>query len=71
MGSNPNQIPSQRLIVSLKFSNDSKYIAFVVTDGVDSKVVAYDWFHKAKVFGSIDFPKSIIKMVTFNPKDNH
>jgi len=35
----------------MSFSNDSKYAAFIITDGVDSKAVAYDWFHKSKVFG--------------------
>ena len=64
-------MPAQRVIVSLKFSQDSKYVAFIVTDGVDCKAVAYDWFHKARVFGHIDFPKSQIKRISFNPKDNH
>ena len=41
----------QRTIISLCFSNDSKYLALIITDGTDSKAVAYDWFHKNRVFG--------------------
>ena len=46
-------------------------MAFIVTDGTDSKAVAYDWFHKNRVFGQCDFPKTQIKRILFNPKDNH
>jgi len=46
-------------------------VAFIITDGVDSKAVAYDWFHKAKIFGQYDFAKTQIKKISFNPKDNH
>jgi hypothetical protein len=59
------------MIIHISFSNDSKYVAFILSDGTDSKAVAYDWFHKNRVFGQFDFPKTQIKRVTFNPKDNH
>jgi len=66
-----NAAVNQKSIVFLSFSNDSKHVAFILTDGVDSKAVAYDWFHKSRVFGQMDFPKVILKRITFNPKDNH
>lgn len=51
VGGSQAHTASQKTIISLGFSNDSKYVAMIVTDGVDSKAVAYDWFHKSKVFG--------------------
>ena len=62
---------TQKTITFINFSNDSKYVAMIITDGQDSKAIAYDWFHKSRVFGQIEFPKLILRRVTFNPKDNH
>jgi hypothetical protein len=35
----------------MAFSSDSKFFAFVYQEGLDSKAVAYEWFHKNRVFG--------------------
>jgi len=54
--STKNVLPAQALstnkqILSLAFSNDSKYLAFIYAEGADSKAVALEWFHRGKIFG--------------------
>lgn len=36
---------------SMNFSHDGKYLAFIFTDGVDSKAAVYEWFNKSRILG--------------------
>lgn len=62
---------SVKYATSMNFSHDGKYLAFIFTDGVDSKAAVYEWFNKSRILGQLDFPKTFLKKITFNPKDNH
>jgi cilia- and flagella-associated protein 57 len=55
----------------MNFSHDGKYLAFIFTDGVDTKAGVYEWFNKSRILGQLDFPKTLLKKISFNPKDNH
>jgi hypothetical protein len=55
----------------MSFSHDGKYLAFIFSDGVESKAAVYEWFYKSRILGQMDFPKCALKKITFNPKDNH
>jgi WD40 repeat protein len=61
---------NQKQIISISFSNDSKYIACLL-DSPDCKAIAWDWYNKNKVIGQFDFAQQQITKITFNPKDNH
>lgn len=45
---------NQKQIISISFSNDSKYIACLL-DTPDCKAIAWDWYNKNTIIGQYDF----------------
>ena len=60
---------NQRYIVSIAFSNDSKYVVCLLM-APDCKALAYEWFKKNRVISSFDFHKQGKQAIVTINRDN-
>lgn len=57
----------------MNFSHEknSKFVAIVLSDGVDSRLIMVDWYGSVpKCLVAYEFQKQLIRKASFNPKDD-
>jgi WD40 repeat protein len=60
----------QKIIVSLSFSKDNKYLALLLSDATkDTRAMIYDWYSKNKLLYQYEFKDTELVRISFNPKD--